>query len=615
MARGLVAALIFVSAAAYAQVDGGSPPQTNDTTTSSGATSPDDVRREVDQKVEAAKREMRDQISELRGQMATQSVAEGWQEEWVEEKRKLELFTLDGYLRVRPDLFNKLDLGRDPDPTGATLFPKSPTSTKERTQAGANMRFRVEPTLNVSEEVRIRSQIDILDNLVLGSTPDYAFGGSESNPYGIFSESQATPRSGINSLNDSVHVKRVYGEVSTPVGILRFGRMGSQWGLGMLHNDGNCIDCDFGDTVDRVQFVSEPFPGYYVTPMMDFNVEGPISQKHGDYAGQPYDLSNSDDAHSYIVAVARRDTDSQAKARLENNLAVFNYGAYFTYRTQKNDAVDFYTGQFQGAGGDQNQAGSLNGTFVNRQATIYVPDIWVKFEKKNFRIELEAASIIGQINNHALSAAAASDNGQNHALSVLEFGGVLQGEYKLLDGALHIRGEVGYASGDKAPGMGNKPGAKGSGPDGDTQKTDIDGPQYSCQPTGVCQDDAINNFRFNRDYRVDMILWREIYGQVTDAVYVKPGVSYQIGDGIHLFGDVIYSRAMYAASTPSGTDPNLGVEIDLGARYETEDGFYAQLRWGILFPLAGLDQSNRPANDTRSLDTAQAVRGNIGIRF
>ena len=54
-------------------------------------------------------------------------------------------------------------------------------------------------------------------------------------------------------------MKRAYGEVSTPVGILRFGRMGSQWGLGMLHNDGNCLDCDFGDNVYRIQFVTETF--------------------------------------------------------------------------------------------------------------------------------------------------------------------------------------------------------------------------------------------------------------------------------------------------------------------------------------------------------------------
>ena len=37
------------------------------------------------------------------------------------------------------------------------------------TNAGANMRLRLEPILNVSEDIKIKAQIDVLDNLVLGS--------------------------------------------------------------------------------------------------------------------------------------------------------------------------------------------------------------------------------------------------------------------------------------------------------------------------------------------------------------------------------------------------------------------------------------------------------------
>lgn len=618
MIRAAAAVLVLVSATAFAQADGGvapddttaTPPPTE--TTQTAVTPPaqtgsgDEIRAEVDAKVEAAKREMRDQISELRGQMATQAVAEGWQEEWVEEKRKLELFEIDGYLRMRPELFHKFDLGRGPDPQGFMLWERSPTSPNERTQAGANMRLRLDPSLNVSEEVRIRTQIDILDNLVLGSTPDYAFDTSNRTQFGIFSENQAAPRSGVNSLQDSLTVKRAYGEVSTPVGILRFGRMGSHWGLGMLRNDGNCLDCDHGDTVDRVQFVTEPYAGFYVTPMMDLNVEGPITGRQL-HTGQPYDISNSDDSHSLIVAAARRDTDQQAKAKLENNLSVFNYGIHFTYRTQRNEATDFY-----------NSAGpeSVATGVVRREASLYVPDLWVKFEKKNFRIELEAAAIIGSLSNRALSSAQAADITQNQALSVLQFGGVLQGEYRLMDGALRIRGETGFASGDRAPGLGNRPGRRGSGDNGETLRGDFDGPQYACQTTGGCTDNSIRNFRFNRDYRVDMILWREILGPVTDTVYVKPGATYQVGDGILLFGDVIYSRAIYEQSTPSGDDPNLGVELNLGARYQTDDGFFAQLRWGVLFPMAGLDIPGRTASSpVPELELAQALRALVGIQF
>ena len=253
MQRVLLAALALSSNFVLAQADAG-------TSAAPVATTGDgDLRKDFEAKLDAARREVKELREEMRAQLATQSVAQGWQEDWVDEKRKLELVTFDGYLRVRPELFYKFDMGRDVDTAGYSLFPRSPNSLAERTQAGVNMRFRFEPTINVSEEVRVRAQIDALDNLVWGSTPDYAFSRNAGNGYypdrnefSIFSASQTTQRSGINSLQDSIAVKRVWGEVSTPVGILRFGRMGSHWGLGMLHNDGNSIDNDWGDTVDRV---------------------------------------------------------------------------------------------------------------------------------------------------------------------------------------------------------------------------------------------------------------------------------------------------------------------------------------------------------------------------
>src|SRR5260370_15386465 len=76
---------------------------------------------------------------------------------------------------MRPDLFNKFDLGRGVDSMGYNLFPRSLVSQAERTTAGIDMRFRFEPTINVSEEVRIKAQIDALDNILFGSTPHYAF--------------------------------------------------------------------------------------------------------------------------------------------------------------------------------------------------------------------------------------------------------------------------------------------------------------------------------------------------------------------------------------------------------------------------------------------------------
>ncbi len=631
MHKVLLAALSLACATAFAQSASapaaGTPPKAAPTGSKPPGQGADaeDIRREVDSRMETIKREMRE---EIRAQMATQSLAQGWQEELTEEKRKLELFVPNGYLRIRPELFNKFDLNRGADPSGYYIFPPfqrqgSPASAGERTVFGVNMRFRFEPTLNVSEEVRIKMQMDALDNMVFGSSPDYAFSRSEMANFTIFSNSQSSPTAGFNSLRNSIAVKRVYGEVSTPIwgGILRFGRMGSHWGLGMLRNDGNCLDCDRGDTVDRLMFVAEPASGFFVTPMVDWNAVGPTSERSGE-GGQPFPLSNQDSVVSLGIALARRDVESQAKQKLQSGLSVLNYGLYFTYRSQKYDPTNFYQPPFRGQGGDSGSIlgqGSpppvdLNGIYVPRNASLYIPDFWLKYEQKRFRLEFETAAVLGTINNSALRAQDSDRANLNQAVSVTQFGAVGQSEFRFVDGSLKVGLEVGYASGDRSPGRGNRPRRLGARGDGGPLPGDIDGPKY-CLDTSVCNDTTIKNFQFNKDYRIDMILWRELLGGITDAVYFKPSINYEIADGFNLFGAVIYSRSVFAESTPSGNSNALGLELNAGARYETDDGFFAQFAYGILFPLAGLQNNSPVLQGPPSLDNAQALRGMLGIKF
>jgi uncharacterized protein (TIGR04551 family) len=592
MARALLAALVAASTTAAAQTAPNPAPSSPARPAPSAdqpapqAPAGDKAQQDVDQKIEAAKKEIRE---EIRAQLATQSAAQGWEEEWADQTRKLELLELDGYLRVRPDLFHKMDLGRAIDSSEFPLFPRPQPS--ERTMAGVNMRMRVEPTINVSEEVRIKLQVDALDNLVFGSSPAFAT-GSDRFDFGITSRTQVPP-SALDALQDSIAVKRAYGEVSTPIGILRFGRMGSHWGLGMLHNDGNCLDCDHGDTVDRLQFVTEPLTGWYLTPMLDFDVEGPVSQQDG-RQGQPFDLSNRDDARSYILALARRDTAHQERAKLDNGLSIVNYGLHYMYRVQKfdpglPDAVD---------SGDTRRE--------SRDAAVHVPDVWVKFERRNFRLELEAAGVLG-----SLDAIVGPEGAQRlQTLTLIQFGAAAQGEYRFMEGQLRLGLEAGFASGDRAPGLGNRPGRVTKDPNGNTLTNDIDGRQYVCD-AAICPDSFIRNFRFNRDYRPDLILYREILGGVTDSVYVKPTLTYSVAEGFDIFGSVIGSGAVYWESTPA-KHRLLGLEIDAGASYETEDGFIASVRWGILFPQAGL--ANIGAN-AQALETAQVIRAIIGIKY
>ncbi|HCF58112.1 MAG TPA: TIGR04551 family protein, partial [Myxococcales bacterium] len=499
------------------------------------------LKREVLEDVREALDEQREQLrEEIRAQIATQQANRVLEEEFQfqEERRRLELFELDGYFRMRPELFYKLDLDRGADPAGFTLFPRPALEGDSKTLADANVRWRLEPTLNVSEDVRLRAQIDVFDNLILGSTPLGAFGRNAYAPISVSNTAQVPPELGFNWRQDAIVVRRAYGEVVTPVGQFLFGRMGSQWGMGVLTHSGNCIEsdyggCDYGDTVDRIMFVTTPIAGHYIVPFLDFVVEGPTSIRSAELFGQPVDLDQRDDARDYGIAIAKRDTDLEIERKLGAGQNILNYGLYFVYRTQNSDAAGFYS-QPSPYGGQQQSFG-----YLARDAQFYIPDLWFKYQTSKLRLELEIAGIFGTIGNIALDPAAVP---QDPSVTVLQYGGAATVEYGVLS-SLDIGLEVGFASGDKGPGMGNQ-----QGRDVVPQAGLIDAPQWCL--TDACtlgRDSRITNFRFNRAYRVDLILWREIFEGVTDAIYVKPGIKYELTEGLDLWGNVIYSRAIYGS--------------------------------------------------------------------
>ena len=111
----------------------------------------------------------------------------------------------------------------------------------------------------------------------------------------------------------------------------------------------------------------------------------------------------------------------------------------------------------------------------------------------------------------------------------------LEAEYRLLDDQLGIYFDFGFASGDSdveglttLDSQGNPNGQRNAG------TSDLD--------------TTISTFRFHPNYRVDLIFWRHIMGQVAGGYYFKPGVSYDFlrnsfGQRLGFRLDVIYSRA------------------------------------------------------------------------
>ena len=131
---------------------------------------------------------------------------------------------------------------------------------------GANLRLRLEPTINVTDQVRVtpRSTSSTTPSWARrptrwsrlnrpAATASDAPGGAASALY----TTQDPPEVGTNSFVSSIRAKRAWGEVDSEFGSLRFGRMPWHFGRGMAFNNGACPDCDGGTTVDRVM-ASDP---------------------------------------------------------------------------------------------------------------------------------------------------------------------------------------------------------------------------------------------------------------------------------------------------------------------------------------------------------------------
>ncbi|MHB8420077.1 MAG: TIGR04551 family protein [Myxococcales bacterium] len=577
-----------------------------------------EAQADTDAKVKKVKDELSD---EMRAEMVTAGTSAPSEfEQLPVEKPKLSFLELNGYFRLRPNLYDDLWLGwTQPDKLGYWLFPKAYSDANTRTILSADTRFRIEPTFNVSEDIKIKSQFDVLDNVVLGSTPAGPFGdiaaGGGGQSFSLFSNSLNPPTATGNVLPNSIEAKRVWAEVTTPIGQLRFGRMGSHWGLGIFQNDGNCLDCDFGNTVDRINFIAKIY-GFYLIPMIDFVSSGPLANPYsGDQLGQPVAIDHNLEAYEYVLVFAKKDSDEELRRHIEEGTASLNYGFYGVYRNESNELMisglppangPNSTGTAVAAGGP----GQLtSGAIDARNASIFTPDLWFRYQTKRLRLEAEALYLYGTFDTFW-------NDTMEHPITMNQWAGAVQGDYHFLaDGSLTVGVEWGTASGSNSPGLINDP-SRSTNPKGlvGPAAGEIGGLKYSCTPNvaGCSGVNYFNDFTFNRDYHVDMILWREILGGVTSAWYGKANIKYQIADGLDASLAAIYSEAWFAVSTPGDQVP-LGLEFNGGVHYTTDDGFVASIDYGVLVPFSGLGETVNSLWVGPSV--AQAVRIMLAVKY
>jgi uncharacterized protein (TIGR04551 family) len=339
---------------------------------------------------------------------------------------------------------------------------------------------------------------------------------------------------------------------------------------------------------------------------MDFDAEGTLQTdtRFGPGAGQPFDRDNGDDGRTLGFKLLRLDTDAELRRKLERGESSTNFGLMYLYSTHRMirnpDWVDPTTSP---------GVTNFRDEYYLRREYRHELSLWVRHRSPRLNVELEVAGVTGQIGDPGPYSATVNYVGPQ--LLLRQLGGALRAGYQVLPNKVTLGGEIGYASGDPAPGFGNRPGQLGPSPSASAPVTDygsLEGPQYD----PARGDRVIRNFRFNPAYRVDLVLWREIIGQVTDAFYVKPTVRWDILSGLAADAQLVYSQAVYASSTPSAVNGTghkpLGVELDTKVAYTTDDGFVSWLQYGVLFPLAGFDGAG-------SLTRGHALRAGLAIKF
>ncbi|HEY3496682.1 MAG TPA: TIGR04551 family protein [Polyangiaceae bacterium] len=605
-------------------------------------------------------------------------------EDWWSHARPI--LELHGYFRVRAQLFHKFGLGRVDAPDQAMwprpaddyygyatrdnyggsveTGPQSNCTPSEsgtgasdslspdgqpchaNMQAGANMRFRLNPELHISDNLRVISQVDLLDNLVLGSTPggydnqpgaDGGYAVSPRNgyaPLGFYDDTQNPPSAGKNSVMDSIRVKRAWAEYSTPVGELRFGRMPFHWGLGMLFNGGDGHDDDYQSTVDRVQVIAGIKPlDLYFSAALDFPNEGITSDAAALPNPEPYDLAELDDVDQYVFSIARKKSPQLERLSLTRGEIVINGGLQVLFRQQTlaNDRTSAFQSSSQtttsadetgDCAADASPLGCPPGyaginQFVRRQAHAWIPDLWLELKYKKFRFGGEFATVQGSIGNIQPDNQSALTNADPE-YDIRAWGIATEFEQKLAEDRLNLGFKFGWASGD----------------------ADVDG---LAPPLGGAQvqlgDRTFETFRFHPSYRVDMILGRHILTREQGTYYFRPSADYDFVrdvSGQRLGGGLaaIWTRASQFMQSP-GHDRDLGIELNGRLYYQSKDGalndlpgilggFFTEIDYGVLFPMAGLGYTAKQQEtlistrrDPEAAETriAQTLRWYLGVLF
>jgi hypothetical protein len=457
----------------------------------------------------------------------------------------------------------------------STLPLEAPVEQPKASTLGQNLYLyhwlRVSARFDAFDRLSLVLQIDAPRGMIAGQTTQWVEAARDSFAQAVWYE---------------IHPRYLYLEYRSPIGVFRLGQQGSQWGMGIVANDGDQTtlfgDHRRGSLVERVTYATTPMGKG--TPL--FVAVG------GDLVFQDAtaDLLSGDRAFQGFAAVGWKTEHAEV-------------GLYGVGRTQARSAqgVDQYT------------------PFVE-SLTVGIADVTARFDAPvpgsagTFVYgELEAATILGSTSYIRGAYGNPIDpTGPRPDELIRTYGGAAtlgavaaSGEGKARFGRLVGEIEVGYASGDANP------------TDGVTKRFTFDENHH----VGLVLFDQVLRWKTARSATLaedPAIVARAApgleylpsNGGVFGAQYLNPRIVVRPRRWLDLKGGVVIAQttadfvdpyrfgALGNARNYDGGDPHLhdlGVELDLGAavRVQLDPGAILQVgaEGGVLFPGRAFDDS------------------------
>ncbi len=167
--------------------------------------------------------------------------------------------TWDGFYRGRALAYDSLSLSDS-------------NEASEKFSGSFDHRMSLRPAWLISEHASLHAQVDLFPFQLWGEQPS-----TYVDPV-TGEETAIATADGTESVGAGLVATRAWAEAYTPIGRFALGRMPMEWGAGILWNDGNDPEDEYGDTADRLMFTTRVGP-VFVFGAYDVQFEGFVGQE------------------------------------------------------------------------------------------------------------------------------------------------------------------------------------------------------------------------------------------------------------------------------------------------------------------------------------------------